>query len=236
MKHDEPRLSRSHLTNMTGQEPGLGGGPHEPYGRYHLAGLEAPSVAGRSKALVVLAEADEGFAELLSLIAGSNGYDVHRTNSGRSALNLTRALAPNLLVASRRLYGFDGPELARRLRADLDPQVRGLPILLTDTHFNAQELDRTFLLGIDDFLAQPYEPGQMLRAWRRLIGQYLRPAPVMALLNEDDRVVQSAARYLCRQRPKGILQALSELELHPSREVREVVRVLFGQLSRESLA
>jgi DNA-binding response OmpR family regulator len=205
-------------------EPALSGVYGDPYGRYRLQGLEAPPVAGRRRPLVILAEFDDGTADLVCLLAESNGYDVRRARDGKQALGMVRALEPDLLVASFRLPGLDGLGLIKAVRSIPDKLVQRIPILVMDVHDNHRDLMAAFAHGADDYLPLPCELQDMLRAWRRVTGHLRRPAPLTALLNGDLAVQQSAIEFLLDSRPEGLELALGELLWQPTPEVRQAVR------------
>ncbi len=205
-------------------EPGLSREFGPLYGRFRLEGYEAPSVMGRRKPLVVLAELDDSVAELADLLGASNGYDVRRTDDGERAVDLIRALDPNLLVLSLRLPGMDGLEVIRRVRRHPDPLVQRIPILVMDVQHGEQAVMSAFRSGADDYLSMPYDLPVMLRSWRRVAAACLRPAPLTALLNEDAMVRQVALTFLLRRRPDGLVGGLGELLWQPDPTVRAAVR------------
>ncbi|HEC23619.1 MAG TPA: response regulator [Chloroflexi bacterium] len=215
MEHDglngrEPRLGSRHTT-VTGMEPALSRSFRSPYGPLRFEGLEAPPVVGRRCPLVVLAEYSDPNAELMRLLAESNGYEVRRTRDGMEAWRLARALEPDLMAVGPRLIGLNGMEVIRRVRAEQDPAIRRIPILMTDLLYGQQAAREAFESGADDCLQAPYEIPVMLRAWRRVVAGGWRPAPLVALLNEDLRIAQMALSYLFEARPAGWLEGLDEI-------------------------
>ncbi len=220
----EPVLGGEHAARLSGLEPALSRAFGPPYGRFRVAGCEAPTVPGRRLPLVVLADMDDSTGELVALLAASNGYDVRRSGDGNHALGMVRALEPNLLVVGLRPPALDGLDLVRRLRCDRDRLVQGIPVIVMDVHYGVQSILSAFQSGADDYLEMPYEVPVLLRAWRRAVARLRRPAPLTALLNEDDLVRRAALAHLLASRPDRLEEALGELLWQPIPEVRAAVR------------
>lgn len=220
----EPSLGGKRAPRLTGQEPSLSQNWIDSYGRFQVPGLEAPPISGRRRPLVVHAEFEDSTAELVALLAESNGYDVRRAADGHAAVNLVRALEPNLLVVSLRLPGFDGFQLIRRVRDDRDPLVRATPILVMDERHGEHIFRQAFQSGADDYLELPYEVPALLRAWRRVAGYLHRPTPLTALTNPDGLIREVALSWLLEKRPAGLVSGLGELLWQPDPTVRATVR------------
>ena len=94
---------------------------------------------------VVVADNDDDALELLTLDLGLEGHDVvGRATDGRSAVDLCRALEPDVLVVDLRMPpGLDGLAVAEQLRSQ-----RGLRIVLYTNYRDAEVGRRADLLGI----------------------------------------------------------------------------------------
>ena len=221
--HD-PFLGGSRAARLSGREPSLSRNWIESNGQFLVPGLEAPPVSGRRRPLVVHAEFDDSTAELVALLAGSNGYDVRRAPDGPAAVNLIRALEPNLAVVSLRLPGFDGFQVIRQVRGDADPLISSSPILVMDERQGERFVLEAFRSGADDYLELPYEVPALLRGWRRVSGFLHRPAPLTALTNPDGLTREVALSYLLERRPVGLEDGLGGLLWQPDPTVRSTVR------------
>ncbi|QEM80875.1 response regulator [Halomonas binhaiensis] len=92
------------------------------------------------------------------------GFDVLTATSGQQALDQLEAHSVDLILMDIVLPDIDGVEICRRLRAmeAATPQrERAVVIALTA---NVSELDQTRFrqAGMDDFLAKPYKPQELL--------------------------------------------------------------------------
>lgn len=216
----EPQLGGKYITGM---EPALSREFGSPYGPFRQSGLEAPPVVGRRRPLVVLAEPDDSAAELVVLLAGSNGYEVRRTADGREAFRMVHALEPNLIVVKKRLLGLNGLEMIYRMRKDPNKLISRLPILVMDVYHHRQDVLSAFKFGADDYLMMPYDASSLLSCWNRVIARFLRPAPLTALLNQNEIVRRAALSYLLESRPDGLVVGLSDLLYQPDPSIRSAV-------------
>jgi len=220
----DPFLGGKQALQVSGHEPSLSRSWADSYGRFQVPGLEAPPASGRRRPLAVHAEFDENTAELVALLAESNGYHVRHAPDGPAAVNLIRALEPNLAVVSLRLPGFDGFQVIREVRADADPLISLSPILVMEERQGERFVLEAFRSGADDYLELPYEVPVLLRAWRRVAGFLHRPAPLTALTNPDGLIREVALSYLLEMRPAGLEDGLGDLLWQPDPTVRSTVR------------
>lgn len=77
--------------------------------------------------LILVVDDDRATATFLVTALEDAGYHV-LTATGEAALRLAREQAPALVLLDRRMPELDGPELARRLRAD--PETAAIPLVL----------------------------------------------------------------------------------------------------------
>jgi CheY-like chemotaxis protein len=224
--------------DRTGMEPGISRKYRRPqYGLGWLEGLEAPSVIGRIKPLIVLAAADTDYAELVLTRAQAHGYDVRHSRDGKDAYNLICALEPNALIASGSLLSINRYDLAQHVRANTDARIRSMPILFMEAHFRATEVMAGFNSGTDDYLCKPLANERaLLKALRRVIASRRSPEPLTALLNEDEDVHEVAAQYLLDTRPAGIEIGLGDLLWHADPQVRARARAVLNRLGTAQAA
>ena len=109
---------------------------------------------------VLVVDPDETSAALLLEALRGAGHAASRHPGDGHVLAAILQDRPALLVLELRLPSLSGLEVLRRLRAD--PQGEGLPVLMVAA--DAEEVDRVaaFLLGVDDFVAKPFSPREVV--------------------------------------------------------------------------
>ncbi|HHH40406.1 MAG TPA: response regulator transcription factor [Chloroflexi bacterium] len=106
---------------------------------------------------------------------------VGEAENGRRAIELARALRPDLVLLDLKMPGMDGEEVAAALRANL-PNVRLL--VLTGMELDEGLVD-TLAAGVDGYILKDVEPDELAQAIRAVArGEaYLHPAVARRLLD-----------------------------------------------------
>jgi len=143
------------------------------------------------KRTVVVAEDDEAIRELILHHLACEGFEGVGASDGLSAIRKVRE-GCDLIVLDLGLPGLDGFEVARRAR-----DIRaGLPILVLSAR--SGEIDRLlgFELGIDDFVAKPFSPRELVARVRAILRRHGLDAelPVDRVLRFGDLEIDVAAR------------------------------------------
>lgn len=116
-------------------------------GRAPTASLLAPELSSRHLRLLTAFSADEAKAAV------------------------TGELAPDLILLDQDLLGA-GLEFLRELRAD--PETAGVPVIVVSGDDTPDKRRTAFDLGADDYVARPFDPGEMVR---RIMAVLRRASP-----------------------------------------------------------
>jgi signal transduction histidine kinase/ActR/RegA family two-component response regulator len=120
----------------------------------HVAtpGASAP-VGARRRILVV--EDNEDEREMLRLVLGLAGQEVHDAADGPTGLEAALRLRPDIAFIDVGLPGFDGHELARRLRAALGSAIH---LVALTGYGQPEDRRRAQEAGFDAHLVKPVDP------------------------------------------------------------------------------
>ncbi len=126
-----------------------------------------PPLARRYRVLVVDDERD--FRHLIDLFLRRSGMpiDVETAGGGVDALTLAFAQPPDLVLLDVMMPELNGFEVCRRLRADA--RTRAVPVLMLTALDEPADRTRGFLAGVDDYLAKPFDRGELLARVRRIL-------------------------------------------------------------------
>ncbi len=103
---------------------------------------------------------------LLEAVLGPEGHELLAAGSGAEALRLVATSDPHLVLLDLRMPDMDGHEVCRRLRADASTQA--LPVLMI-TAAGDREKVSALESGADDFVAKPFDRGELLARVRSLV-------------------------------------------------------------------
>ena len=163
---------------------------------------------GRPLVLVV-----EDHDDLRARVRGllEDRFEVIEAANGPGAWNLARDRLPDLIVCDVMMPGFDGTELARRLR--VDAETSAIAVLLLTAKAGSEHAVAGLLAGADDYLAKPFDSSELLARIDALLGRAQRlrlrlgrereaPAAVTATESTDQR--------WCRRLEELIAQRLDD--------------------------
>jgi two-component system, sensor histidine kinase len=103
---------------------------------------------------VLLVEDHDDARDMLGMLLGKLGYEVHTAADGPAGLDAALELQPDVAVVDVTLPGLDGYEVARRVRAAGGRQ----PILVSLTgHASPEDEARARAAGFDAHLSKPVD-------------------------------------------------------------------------------
>ena len=117
---------------------------------------------------VLIADEDEAVVQLLSAVLRLERLRPLAARDGASALELARAERPNLILLDWDLPGVDGIEVVRALRADSDPRLRDVPVVVMTAENGPERTAAGFAGGATDYLMKPFTPAHVrtrVRTW-----------------------------------------------------------------------
>jgi CheY-like chemotaxis protein len=125
---------------------------------------------------VLIVEDDPDMLLLTEAALRSEGVRVLTARDVKAAVELAHEHVLSLILLDLQLPGGHGLDVCRALRADPEPRLRDLPILiLTGTKLKEADLVEGFRAGASDYLAKPIKP-TLIRS--RVRARLLRSAPV----------------------------------------------------------
>jgi two-component system, OmpR family, KDP operon response regulator KdpE len=93
-----------------------------------------------------------------------HGYEVMATGSGEKALELIKSGKPDIMILDIIMPGIDGFEVLKEMRG-----FSQLPVIAISA--SSGNYDGAIQLGANDFMTKPFEPDEMVRRIKTLLGQ-----------------------------------------------------------------
>jgi CheY-like chemotaxis protein/phosphoribosyl 1,2-cyclic phosphodiesterase len=125
-------------------------------------------VARMREATVLVADDDPDVMAVLLETLEPEGFRVLSAGDGDAALALARAERPDVVVLDWMMPGQDGLAVCRALRADADPRIADVPVVLITGRTDATDTATGFAAGVTDYLTKPFKPSHLLarlQAW-----------------------------------------------------------------------
>jgi len=133
-------------------------------------------------AVLLVADDEKGYREVLKAIFEDQGHTVHTANEGRGALEQLKASACDVVISDVRMPDMNGIEFLRAARA-LYPDVGVVMMSAFATIDTARD---AFKLGADDFIQKPFNNEELKLIVERALER-------KAMINEN-RALRTAQR------------------------------------------
>ncbi len=118
---------------------------------------------------VLVVDDEDTLSDLLSMALRYEGWDVRTASDGGSAVRQAREFRPDAVVLDVMLPDFDGLEVLRRMRADLNE----VPVLFLTAKDAVEDRIAGLTAGGDDYVTKPFSLEEVvarLRALMRRVG------------------------------------------------------------------
>ena len=118
---------------------------------------------------VVLVDDDPGFLEFLQDALERAGYTTATFVNGEDARGAIDELRPSVVLSDVHLPGISGWELCREVKDSFGDDIA--VVLVSGERTEPFDRAAGILLGADDYLVKPVDPGELLARVRRLAGR-----------------------------------------------------------------
>ena len=118
---------------------------------------------------LLVAEDDPINSDILHELLTAQGYRVTLAANGRELLRIAPNFAPALIIMDVRMPQMDGLEATRRLRADPDPSLANVPIIMLTAQAMEGDAECCLAAGANHYIAKPYAAASLLAAIETLL-------------------------------------------------------------------
>jgi len=118
---------------------------------------------------ILCIEDEPEMIDLIRLILGRRGFEVHGATGGVEGLRLVRAEHPDLVLLDLMMPDLDGWEVYQQMKAD--DATHNIPVIVVTA--KAQSIDKVLGLHIakvDDYIAKPFSPQDLLNSVEKVLG------------------------------------------------------------------
>ncbi len=128
--------------------------------------LQSPTLDDH-RPLILIAEGDDDFRELLALLVHSWEFRAVAVADGREAAAVLDRTRPDLLITELAVRGVNGLELCRLIRAE--HRLRTVPALIISVHSSPDDIEAGYRAGADGYLVKPVSVHELQGTLRDLI-------------------------------------------------------------------
>lgn len=121
-----------------------------------------PGASGR----VLVVDDNKVIRQLIRVNLELEGFEVVTAADGAECLDVVHHVRPDVVTLDVVMPRLDGLRTAARLRAD--PRTRNLPLAIVSA-CTQYEVESGLDVGVDAFLAKPFEPAELVRLVRQLM-------------------------------------------------------------------
>ncbi len=121
-----------------------------------------PGASGR----VLVVDDNKVIRQLIRVNLELEGFEVVTAADGAECLDVVHQVRPDLITLDVAMPRLDGLRTAARLRSD--PRTRRLPLAIVSA-CSQYEVEAGLDVGVDAFLAKPFEPAELVALVRRLV-------------------------------------------------------------------
>ena len=129
-----------------------------------------PGASGR----VLVVDDNKVIRQLIRVNLELEGFEVVTAADGAECLDVIHQVRPDVVTLDVVMPRLDGLRTAARLRSD--PRTRDLPLAIVSA-CTQYEVDSGLDVGVDAFLAKPFEPAELIALVRQLIERGRRREP-----------------------------------------------------------
>jgi adenylate cyclase len=160
--------------------------------------LDVIGATTRERKLILLADDSPLIHKHTVPILEEDGYEVVSAMDGSEGLRIARDRTPDLIITDIEMPKIDGYELCKAIKQGAE--TAHIPVLICSSLGEAQDLERGFDAGADDYVIKPVIPEELITRVRQLFLGTM-PASRERILVVDDSPAQRhyVADCLARQ-------------------------------------
>lgn len=152
---------------------------------------------------IVIAEDNREMAELLQEVF-SVRYKVYQASDGKEALDLVKAVRPDIVLSDVMMPGMSGTELCATIKSN--PQTAHIPVVLLTALADSVRQLSGLQSGADDYVAKPFQSRLLLARCNNLVSAAHRPSSSV-----PDDVSEDLSRRVTRRGDKEFVDKVTSL-------------------------
>jgi len=129
----------------------------------------APEVEEKRAPLILVVDDSITMRKITSRVLENAAMEVFTAKDGLDAIDKMMDRTPDLIVLDIEMPRMDGYELATHVRADV--RLRDMPLIMITSRSGQKHRDRAAEIGVDRYMAKPYQESEMVSNVTELLEQ-----------------------------------------------------------------
>ncbi|HUK55823.1 MAG TPA: response regulator [Nitrospiria bacterium] len=121
--------------------------------------MTSPDAAGVAGKKVLVADDEKFVRELIKIKLGRCGLAVLEAANGLEAVEMARALQPDVILLDVMMPKMNGFEACEKLKSD--PATARIPVVLLTARGEQANQERGLSLGATDYMSKPFSPQKL---------------------------------------------------------------------------
>ena len=139
-----------------------------PICAHEHGGADSLTPVSQGLGRVMVVDDDEVIRQLIAVNLTLEGFEVVTAVDGRECLEKVAEVAPDVITLDVMMPRLDGWVTATQLRRN--PETAGIKVVLITARAQEDDRDRGRQIGVDAYLTKPFDPAEMIRVVRELVG------------------------------------------------------------------
>jgi len=116
---------------------------------------------------ILLVDDEPDFLSVIRMRLSNEGYQVICASHGKDALDKIKIRHPDLIISDVMMPVMDGVDFFQEIKSN--PETKDIPFIVITVKDKLQESFKA--VGIDDFVAKPFEMDELLGKIRKILGE-----------------------------------------------------------------
>ncbi len=117
---------------------------------------------------ILVVDDEEDVVDLLRLVLGKKGFEVHAASSGMEGLARAQSMLPSLIVLDIMMREMDGWEVLKLLK--LDDRTRAIPVVIVSARVEPKDKIRGLQEGAIDYVTKPFAVRDIVQTIEAALG------------------------------------------------------------------
>ncbi len=157
------------------------------------------------KSKIMVVDDEMHIRELVRFYLDKAGFDTIEAANAEEALDIVENQYIDLAVVDIMMPGMDGFELVEQMR-----QYREFPVIMLTAKSQSKDKLRGFSLGIDDYVAKPFDPDELMARVKTILKRYSINSSNVVKIGD---VIFDGDKYEVRYQDQIIHLPLKQFEL-----------------------